>query len=205
MIGSIGASSAWSAQSISSNTATQRHKDMFKQLDTDGDGKITETELKADKPADGKGPDFKNIMKQVDTNSDGSIDEAENETLLSRMDETKKPPPSGPKPAGGKGKVGARAASKTQVFDEMDTNKDGTVSLQELMAAKPEGMSETDVQNFMKKIDTNSDGSIDEDENNAFIAKMEERMKLKMQEAESYNDEGKKQVEGTGEFLDVIA
>ena len=96
MIGNVTNSSGWTSQALNTQSATQRHQEMFAKLDTNGDRKIDASELKAGAPADGRGKDVVTMMKEADTSGDGTIDAAENEAFLSKMDSQAKPsgPPS---------------------------------------------------------------------------------------------------------------
>ncbi len=61
-------------------------------------------------------------------------------------------------------------------FSTLDTNKDGSISLDELEAAAPGGASATsnaNVQALFKAMDTNGDGSISQDEKSAFDQKVQ--------------------------------
>ena len=89
--------------------------DLFAQLDTDGDGKLTQAEFEAGRPQEGP---------QGANGAQGSA-----------------PPdgPSGPPPAGGPGGSGGAGTSESassQTYDKLDTNQDGTVSeLERLVGA----------------------------------------------------------------------
>jgi Ca2+-binding EF-hand superfamily protein len=207
MVSSVSGSSFAGFQSYGAVSATQRHKDMFNRLDADSDGKITLAELKAGRPADGKGPDVQKIMEKADTNGDGAIDETENENFLSKMDAQRpQGPPPGPPPSGGRGKgVNETSDSSTAIFDKLDTNKDGKVSLAELMAAKPDNATEEDTVNLLKTIDTNGDGSIDKSENDAFMKKIQELRDLISQNARGYNNQGQSQVSAVGTVVNAMA
>jgi Ca2+-binding EF-hand superfamily protein len=208
MVNTVSGSSFAGYQNFSASSVAQRHKEMFQQLDADGDGKITESELKAGRLGNGRGPDVKEVMKQADTNGDGAIDKSENETFLSKMDAQRPSgPPPGPPRSGKGGKEGSDSSSvsSSTIFDELDTNKDGKVSLQELMAAKPDDASETDTVNLMKEIDTNGDGLIDKNENATFMAKMKEMRELLNQQTQIYNRQGQRQVQYAGTVVNASA
>lgn len=57
---------------------------------------------------------------------------------------------------------GAEAAEKA--FSKIDTDKSGSVSLQEFVAGRPKNMSEDDATKIFKSIDTGGTGSITEDQ-----------------------------------------
>jgi Ca2+-binding EF-hand superfamily protein len=207
MVSSVSGSSFAGYQGYSTISATQRHKEMFARLDADSDGKITATELQSGRPAGGRGPDVQQILERADTNGDGSIDSTKNESFLSKMDAQRPqgPPPGGPPPGGGGAKESDSSTSSTTIFDKLDTNKDGKVSLAELMAAKPDGASEADTANLMKEIDTNGDGSIDRSENEAFMTKMKELRALLEQNTRAYNSQGQLQASAVGSLVNASA
>lgn len=123
------------------SSTVQRHQDMFAKLDKNGDQTIDVVELQAGAPADGQGKDAATILKEADTSGDGTIDASENENFLSKLESSGKPSgpkPSGPPPGGAppRGATGGSKESEDQVYDARDTNRDGVVSLQELLAAE---------------------------------------------------------------------
>jgi len=134
-ISSIGSSSSY--DSVQSKT-------FFKKADADNSGGIDKAELKtmlANKAGSDKSTlNVDDIFAKIDTNGNGSIDETENADQMKKMGGKGAPPPGGPPPKGGtppSGGGGATAAAGTssaesdKVYDEKDTNEDGTVSVQE--------------------------------------------------------------------------
>lgn len=119
---------------------------MFSNLDSNGDGGIDKAELSSALPrGQGDSSDIDALFSQVDTDSDGTISKAENSSWLEAMRSQSGtseatgaqgpmgPPP--PPPSGAAGSSDSSSASSNSSFDKLDTNKDGTVSLQELLAA----------------------------------------------------------------------
>ena len=241
MVSSVSSTStpAWTTAVTSS--AAQRHKDMFTHVDTNSDGKIDTLELSAIASNNGKGPDAAALMKQMDTNGDGSVSEAENETFLTAMDDAQKngapgaagapsgakpsgPPPGGGGPGGGGMDEASSTSSTTKVYDKLDTNKDGKVSFEEMMAGMAKaaastassstssstnatgGVSEADAKTLFKKIDANGDGSIDKTEFDAFTKKMEEAVKKQeAATATTYTATGDVNYEAVGSTINAIA
>lgn len=149
------------AQNFSSDTLSSlldaqqsRHAEhaekMFASADKDGDGKVTAEELTADleahapKDADASGAPSAadmaaKMIKDGDTDGDGSLS----------LDEMKamKPPGGhhggpggpggmgGPPPAGAASSADSTSSSSSTSYDPADTNKDGTVSADELIAS----------------------------------------------------------------------
>lgn len=126
----------------SSDTAANAEKvdQIFKTLDADGDSKITKAELSAGLQKIG-GPD------QAADSTVGAVD-ASAATTSAR-------PAGGARPSGGSGS-GEASESDSTSYEAADTNKDGTVSLQELVAYQathPTAESaESDAQNSMKAV-----------------------------------------------------
>lgn len=126
----------------SSDTAANAEKvdQIFKTLDADGDSKITKAELSAGLQKMG-GPD------QAADSTAGAVD-ASAATTSAR-------PAGGARPSGGSGSGDASESDSTS-YEAADTNKDGTVSLQELVAYQathPTAESaESDAQNSMKAV-----------------------------------------------------
>jgi Ca2+-binding EF-hand superfamily protein len=190
MISSVGGSTPWISQDYSAGAAAQRHKDMFTKLDTNGDGSIDLTELQAAISKGGKGKGAAALMKQIDTNGDGLISQDENDAFLTEMEKSRpQGPPPGPPPGGGakdaKGSTSTDTANK--IFDVLDTNKDGKVSLDELMAASKDSADDSSIQALFKKMDENGDNSISKDEFSSFLQKMETQIDTKQQQINTYD------------------
>ena len=154
--------------SISGSSMMNRSADLFKKLDSSGDGSIDFEEFKAGAPKDGKGGpqglSQEDMFKQIDTNGDGKIDQTENTTFMKKMEAQRPsgPPPSGPPPSNG-------ASSSS-----------GTSSTQSLA-------------DLLKQIDTNGDSTISKDEQESFLKLMEERRSKQQSSIQSYADDGKGQ------------
>lgn len=127
---------------------------IFKKTDSDRSGGVSQAELKnlADvfKEKTGKIIDISNdSFKTYDSNSDGTLSGDELKSVLDNsgfgppqgMQEMGPPPggkagaPQSPPPPADSRSSSSETASLTQIFDEMDTNEDGTVSARELAAA----------------------------------------------------------------------
>ena len=119
----------------------------FKKADTNNDGGIDKTELEtmmANGPGGGKSAaEADKAFAEADTNGDGKIDAAENENQLKKigaeMQARSAQGGGGKPPTGGGGAPPAASGSSgsssdsSKVYDPRDTNKDGTVSVQEAM------------------------------------------------------------------------
>ncbi|HTY38607.1 MAG TPA: EF-hand domain-containing protein [Bacteroidota bacterium] len=209
MVGSVSGNTNRLAIDLGSVSSSQRHAEVFKKLDTNGDGKIDATELAAVTEAKGKGKDAAAIMKEVDTNGDGAIDSSENDAFLTTMEAHRggKMPPPGPPPSGGPkgGKPGAASTNHNQIFDKLDTNKDGKVSLEELLAATTDDSTSSDVQDLFKSMDSDSDGSISQSELDTFLTKLEKELETLMHTSRKYSADGKDTTSGLGQSIDSVA
>lgn len=116
-----------------------RAAEIFSGADADGDGSLTAEELSADMAAHAppgmEGTDSTSraadLVSAGDTDGDGALS-AEEFTALKPPETqgTRGPPPGGPPPTGGSGETEEEAT-----YDAADTNKDGTVSMSELLAS----------------------------------------------------------------------
>ena len=108
----------------------QRQDDMFKKIDSSGDGKIDKTEFSdlAKKLSEMSGSSINadNAFAKYDANKDGTLSKNE---LTSFMKDNAPAPPSGAEKSGG-----ASKSSKSGSYDVKDTNQDGTVSVAEELA-----------------------------------------------------------------------
>lgn len=149
------------AQSRSNNSTsssdTTANSDLFAKLDADGDGSLSETEFDAGRPQN-------DATTQASHPTQGAGGP---------------PPPAGPPPAGGTG--GSSNASTT--YDPLDTNQDGTVSLQERMAAS--STSTDPLQALFKAIDTDGDSKISSSESESFIQQLTSQLEATAQSGQS--------------------
>lgn len=115
-------------------------EDLFNQIDSDDDGAVTLEEFVAAKPDSVTEEEATALFNAIDSESDGVVVLEEFVSGLAKpggaaaeddsAEEVKGPPPPPPASAG------------VEDFDELDTNEDGTVSIQELMAAYAEAAEE---------------------------------------------------------------
>jgi Ca2+-binding EF-hand superfamily protein len=128
--------------------------EMFSKMDTDGDGALSESEFTAARPSDVTEEMAANLYSSFDSDSSGSLTESEFTTSMDNM-----PPP--PPPAAS---ADSSSSSDSQSFSELDTNKDGVVSADELAAARPDDVTEEMAANLFKNLDQDGSGGLTESE-----------------------------------------
>jgi len=130
---------AFDANSTDTAANTEKVEQLFKTLDADGDNKITKTELSTGLQQMG-GPEQQ---------ADGAVGGVDASAATAEAK-----PAGGARPSGSGS--GESSASDTTSYEAADANKDGTVSLQELVAYQASHptaeTSESDAQNSMKAV-----------------------------------------------------
>lgn len=164
-------------------------EDLFASIDSDGDGSLTQSELDAGFGQKAGGSkqsllssdmftqllsqlsdeETQAIFESADADGDGSLNQDEFGTAVEGIvtavlgeASAGGAPAGGPPPSGGGGAGGgAEAASPTQVYDALDTNQDGTVSLDELLAANDdeEDSSASSILSLLKPSDDEEDSN----------------------------------------------
>lgn len=190
---------------------------MFARLDGDSDGKVTQEEFStamekrfgASDASSGR-PDAASIFTQTDADEDGAITFAEFKTAMAEMRSAGGQPPGGaggPPPAGGPGGgggAGGAEAAAAKVFDERDTDEDGEVSVDELLAwmqqqetdrASATGSTDSAevVQAFSKALeaaDGDGDGSVTQEELTAAFKELEPYLRGPAPERTGYEADG---------------
>lgn len=181
--------------SMSASAMSQMHAKMFSKIDANSDGGITLEEMTTSatekSKAKGVSEDSSKIAERfasMDTNGDGSVTEEEglsffqsqmsSETMGGMLQAQEagqgQGQPMGPPPSGGAGGGGGQQPA---TFDELDTNQDGTVSLDEMLASSESDETEDTektarLTELFSKMDADGDGSVTESEKSAFDEQM---------------------------------
>ena len=147
----------------------QMQEELFKAGDKNGDGTISKDELSqvAKSGNNQEGTSVDDMFSQLDSNSDGAISRLESDAAIAKMGQemqSRGTRPQGPPPGAPPAKGGDNTSDSSQdsdaatIFDAMDTNKDGTVSLVELTAAldtsKSDSTSSTDPESLLNNLST---------------------------------------------------
>jgi Ca2+-binding EF-hand superfamily protein len=116
------------------------------QMDADGDGSITQAEFVSSRPENVSEEDAATLFKSIDSDDKGSLTAEELDAGM----KASAPPPPGGAPSGA-----SSSETEDEVFDSMDTNKDGVVSQDEFLAYDP-GAAEQAATETSVKVDSSS-------------------------------------------------
>lgn len=168
----------------SSNQGADPLQQAFSQMDSDGDGSISKSELETVvKNAGGTADEADTIYSAIGGTDTAGISQSQfGDAIKAGGPPPGGPPPGSPPDGAGLGKARSAnddAGSSTGVFNALDTNKDGTVSAEELAAGLGETTQSTDTastgtdttksNDAFASIDTNGDGGISQDELSSFL------------------------------------
>lgn len=123
--------------------------EMFSKMDTDSDGALSQAEFVAARPSDVTEEMATNLYNSFDTDSTGSLSESEYTTAMNNA-----PPPPPP------GAADTGSSTDSQSFSALDTNKDGVVSMDELLAARPDDVSEEMASQLFNSLDSDQSGNL---------------------------------------------
>lgn len=123
--------------------------DMFSKMDADSDGSLSQSEFISSRPGDVTEEMAKNLYNSFDSDTSGSLSEAEYTTAMNNA------PPPPPNAA-----ANTSSSTDSQSFDSLDTNKDGVVSMDELLAARPDDVSEEMAAQLFSTLDTDQSGDL---------------------------------------------
>jgi Ca2+-binding EF-hand superfamily protein len=130
---------------MSAAALKQMQDQMFKAGDKNGDGTISKDELSQVSQSSGNqsSTNVATLFSQLDSDSDGAISRLESDAAIAQAGQQMQaqgtpppgPPPGPPPSASSSSESTEDSSDSAAIFDAMDTNKDGTVSLAELTAA----------------------------------------------------------------------
>lgn len=177
---------ARSAGATDSTAATgQAGDDLFSQVDEDGDGSVSQTELAAllqQMAGDSGTPsattstdstdDAEALFGLLDADGDGALSQSEFDAARPTADDTATTQAGGmpPPPPGGMGGAGGPppTAAASTTYDPLDTNEDGVVSPAELAAAATASSDTDAVTALFNAIDTDGDSTLSTAEATSF-------------------------------------
>jgi Ca2+-binding EF-hand superfamily protein len=154
------------SSSMSSSMLKQMQEEMFKKADANNDSSISKDEFSAmSKSEDIKSSsDAATMFAQFDTDSDGALSRLESDAAIAKAGQEMQSqgarpqgPPPGPPPSEESETSSSDSSDVSAIFDEMDTNQDGVVSLAEMTAAldsSEESESATDSKTLLDTIST---------------------------------------------------
>ena len=176
-----------------SNFSSALKDKVFKSADLNGDGSISKDELsKLLSNSSQSNTTADALMNALDTNKDGSISKSESDAAIDKVGQQRHvhgPPP--PPPPADSSSSSSGKTSTNQIFDALDTNKDGTISASELLAAfsskdssssdnsssdtssssSSSSVDSSAVKKIFDAMDTNQDGSVSKSELEAALTK----------------------------------
>lgn len=130
-----------SSISSSSSNASYRLNKLFSQIDSNKDGSVNRTEFIAGKPDGVSSDQAGQLFDQLDSQKTGSLSQTDFVTAFQQMDSQMRSSliqsqSSGSSESGTSGS----SSDVSQLFAKLDTNSDGTVSRDEFVAGKPDGI-----------------------------------------------------------------
>ena len=148
----------------------QMQQTMFQKADSNNDGSLSLDEFSAAGPEKNSGSSSaantaraEKLFKSIDTDGDGSVSENEMSTFMSKLSsETQSSVISlQQQQFGGKDPM-------MDLMSKADSNGDGTLSLDEFTAAKPDDVSSDQSNKMFSEMDANGDGEVTQDEMKTF-------------------------------------
>ncbi len=141
---------------MSTDYISLMRQNIFKALDTSGDGKLDKSELSdALGGSSQDNADSSNLISLLDSDGDGTISELELEAGMSKLHQDLK-----------------SVDNDGDLFKKIDTNGDGTVNKDEFISNRPMEVSEEDASRMWSALDTEGSGSLTESQFAAAMGKM---------------------------------
>lgn len=184
------------------NTSMKRPApaDMFKKVDTDGNGGVSQSELDtmtAEMAAlSGKQIDLSGVVTSYDLDGDTLLSQDEMGTMMMALKETMGPPPPGGAgvsaeqasasylanggDSSGAAGIGEKPAKPEEVFSSLDTNEDGVISEEELAVLFQDIATQTgqslDTAEAIATYDEDGDGAISATEMDSMMQAMGDKL-----------------------------
>ncbi|WP_158025948.1 EF-hand domain-containing protein [Pararhizobium arenae] len=163
--------------SVSTGTSAYQYQSMFTSLDKNGDGTVSQDEFSTGRPSDVTAEQSATLFGSLNTSGTGALtydeyvagsESAADSTsaklsgemmakildMLQQTQGTERPQP----------------PSSSDMFADMDTDGDGSVTEAEFVAARPENVSEEQATDFFARLDSEGTGALSEEQ---FSAAME--------------------------------
>lgn len=157
--------------SVSTGTSAYQYQSMFSSLDKNGDGTVSQDEFSAGRPSDVSANQSAALFGSLNTSGTGALtydeyvagsESAADSTsaklsgemmskildMIQQAQGTDRPQP----------------PSSADMFANMDTDGDGSVTQAEFVAARPENVSEEQATDFFSRLDTEGTGALTEEQ-----------------------------------------
>lgn len=139
-----------------SGSGNDPSKDVFSLIDSDGDGKLSQSEFVSARPDSMDESTATALFKKIDSEGTGSISQDQFAQMMREAG-----PPPGPPPGGMAG--GKNDSKLDQLFSSLDADGDGTISQSEMETALSNS-DKTKVDSVFSQLDADGNGSISTDE-----------------------------------------
>lgn len=151
------------SQMDQSEMAKKMASRMLEEMDSDGDGSLSASEIGVEQ----------GVLSQADSDGDSKLSDSELISLMSQMG----PPP---RPEGGmgmsqngqEGAAGQAPPDPGELFSQLDTDGDGSISQAEFLAGRPDDVSEEQATQMWSRLDSSGVGSLSQEE---FLSAMEKQ------------------------------
>ncbi|MBI5523499.1 MAG: EF-hand domain-containing protein [Desulfarculus sp.] len=134
---------------------------MMEEMDSDGDGSLSADEIGVEQ----------SVLSQADSDGDSKLSDSE---LIALMGQMAPPPPPpggmGMSQAGQEGGAGQAPPDASELFSQLDTDGDGSISQEEFLAGRPDDVSEEQAAQMWSRLDSSGAGSLSQED---FVSAME--------------------------------
>ena len=176
---SSGTMSAMVSMQMEAPAASDVASDLIDALDTDGDGEVSAAEIAAAFSSAGLDDSgVTDALGEIDTDANGALSADELTTAIASDMEAHgakgpppgSPPPGGPPPGGGPGGGMSADEAASSILDELDTDEDSGLSIDEILSALGQDEDEDgSISSIFSSLDSDGDGSINAAELSAAI------------------------------------